>query len=551
MALLKFRPVASWSDRLVFALLLALCIPAFTLFLGVVPFIGDEGIRAMVALEMQWSGDYLVPTLNGDWYGNKPPLYNWILVGVHQLFGGAGEIPSRACTLFFLSAYTLSVWYVVRRYFDRVTAFALALMLPTCGRILFWDSMVGLIDICFSWVIWLNFMALYHYGRQGRWTAMFLSSYLLMTVGYFLKGLPPLVFQALSIPIALWWHGAFRKKIISWEHIGGIVVASVFFVGYYAAYAARISLKRAFEILLDQSLQRTATHHPWSKTIGHLFAFPFEQAYHFLPWSLLVLFVFHPRFWSIVKPNGGFLAKGAKTLEHPTADFAAFNFWMLLVNLSVYWTSVEVYPRYLLMFVPLFNVSLVYVLQQVSPSRGGLWRFFQYLTIALAIVAALAFWVAPPLIERAHLLPWFYAAWLGVALLLTFAAYAVWSDPNRRLLWLAFSVLSVRIGLDVMILPFRAEDDRTSQTRSDAQRLHEKWADTYHWALLDRSEPHMVANFYLTRAAGRIVPRLPSFEGAPENTAFFVDRALYPNVQGQVLDSLMTEEGTYLYLMRK
>ena len=39
----------------------------------------DEAIRSLVALEMKLSGNLITPTLHGEYYYNKPPLYNWIL----------------------------------------------------------------------------------------------------------------------------------------------------------------------------------------------------------------------------------------------------------------------------------------------------------------------------------------------------------------------------------------------------------------------------------------------------------------------------------------
>jgi 4-amino-4-deoxy-L-arabinose transferase-like glycosyltransferase len=78
---------------------LILCIPAFLLNLGQVAFIGDEGIRSLVALEMKLSDNYIVPTLNGEFYFNKPPLYNWMILGMSNLFGYFGEWPTRLTTI--------------------------------------------------------------------------------------------------------------------------------------------------------------------------------------------------------------------------------------------------------------------------------------------------------------------------------------------------------------------------------------------------------------------------------------------------------------------
>ncbi len=86
-----------------------LCFPAFLLNLGTIAFIGDEAIRTLVALEMKLSGNFIVPTLNGEPYYNKPPLYNWFIYLLSMLFGSFGEWPTRVTTLIFLGAFAWTV----------------------------------------------------------------------------------------------------------------------------------------------------------------------------------------------------------------------------------------------------------------------------------------------------------------------------------------------------------------------------------------------------------------------------------------------------------
>ena len=47
----------------------------------------DEARRALVTGEMVLSGDYITPTINGEPYLNKPPLYNYIVAGYFKMFG--------------------------------------------------------------------------------------------------------------------------------------------------------------------------------------------------------------------------------------------------------------------------------------------------------------------------------------------------------------------------------------------------------------------------------------------------------------------------------
>lgn len=47
----------------------------------------DEIRRGLVTLEMMLRDNYMVPTINGELYLNKPPLYNWLLALSYKAFG--------------------------------------------------------------------------------------------------------------------------------------------------------------------------------------------------------------------------------------------------------------------------------------------------------------------------------------------------------------------------------------------------------------------------------------------------------------------------------
>lgn len=518
------------SDRQIIALAILLVIPAFLLHLGLMTFIGDEAIRSQVALEMKLSGNYLVPTLHGVPYFNKPPLYNWLILAISEIWGDFGEWPARLCTLLFLFLFALSVYRYTRLHFDRLTAVSAAFMLLTSGRILIWDSLLGLIDICFSWIIYLNFMVLYHFGTQKRWQPMFILSYGLTAAAFMLKGLPAIVFQGISVLVALQLFGVFRKKILSKAHFLGIAAGILPVILYYSLYVREVSLNTAFATLFDQSMQRTATHFGFYKTLIHLFTFPFEQVYHFLPWSLMIVILFHPRFWQWIN-------------SHP---FIRFNFWMMVANLPVYWTSVEVYPRYLLMFVPLFNIVMMLAWQNAWHENLKWWRILKSAFLFLAVIAAVVFWLIP-LADRAWELPWLLPVWLGCSLLLTFAAIGTIFDDKRTYLWLVIVMLTVRIGIDAIILPFRMVDDKAHFTREDARRLGDKWGKK-DWYIFGETETHRVAGFYITQATNKIVYKTK--EAADTAALYIVDTSKYPDFEGIQVDSLRLENGDILPFMQ-
>jgi hypothetical protein len=406
----------------------------------------------------------------------------------------------------------------------------MAMMLLTSGRILFWDSMLGLIDICFSWIIYLNFMILYHLAKTERWKLLFILSYLLFSIAFLLKGLPAVVFQGISILTALQLHGVLKRKIFSSAHFIGIGIGLIPLLSYYILYATQVPLDQVFSILLDQSLQRTATHHGWWKTFVHIFTFPLEQFYHFLPWSLLLIFVFHPKFSLWIRQH----------------DFIRFNFWMLVANLPVYWISVQVYPRYLLMFLPMFNMVGYYIMQQSLLNQKGWWKILHYTFLGLAGVALLAVLIMPT-DEQVRSMPWIILIWIGGGIALGFCFLSILWDSARSFLWFAITLLVVRIIFDVVVLPIRQKDWAENICRDDCLRLAEKYGE-HTWYLYKETFPHEVARFYTSGFTNQIIHKV---DVAEDTTAYYlVDRTMYPDFPGTQIDSLILERGQILGLMQ-
>ncbi len=100
-----------------FALLLALTAALLLFRLGRVPLIGpDEPRYARVAVEMHRAGAYLVPTLQGQPWLEKPPLYYWLAGLAFSLFGEtetAARLPSVLAAVLLVASV---VFFGVRLY---------------------------------------------------------------------------------------------------------------------------------------------------------------------------------------------------------------------------------------------------------------------------------------------------------------------------------------------------------------------------------------------------------------------------------------------------
>lgn len=469
-------------------LILLLFLPAHLINLGVAPFNGDEAIRSLVALEMDLSGNYIAPTMHGAPYINKPPLFNWILLVFFKLFGYFGEYPARTATVFFLGVYGWAVYRFTRREFGFEFAFLSALMVVTAGRFLLYDSMLGLIDTTFSAVIYTLFMCIWVFGVRGQWLWLFLSTYFLMAAGFLLKGLPAIVFQGLSLTAGLFFFGQWRR-LFSLQHLAGIVLAAAVMGGYMWAYVQYRPLELLLPNLAEESVKRTAVVFGWWNTVKHVFRFPFDSVYHFLPFSLLILAWADRNFWPRIRQN----------------RFIFFNFLMLAVNLPVYWSSVQVYARYLLMFIPLFTVLSFYLMGQEREKDSWRYRVFYYLLGALCLLLPVAF-LALPFVPEANFLPGIWPLSLTFGLALAIAAGCYFADKKRYLWWSIVSLLLARIAFDLIILPTRHHENDVSVAKRNVYRLVEKY-NNHRWYVLSESYLREPASFYMTQQLGYIVQR--------------------------------------------
>lgn len=491
---------------------------ALLINLGIMVFIDDEAIRSLVAQEMLWSGNYLSPTMHGDVYFNKPPLWNWVLALSFTLFGGASELAARVPTVIGLLGFAATTYYFSRKHFSRYLAGIHALTVITCGRMLFWDSMLALIDVTFSWVVYTQIMLLYEHGRHGAWWKAFGWSYALTAVGFMLKGLPSIVFQGLSVFAILGWMRAWKRFVYPSHLLTGLACVAVLTL-YYWQYSHYVDLEAVFTRLFQESGKRTAAAHGIEESIKHVLAFPFEMSYHFLPWTLLLAYLLQPGSWSRLKAN----------------DFAAFCLVVFLVNLPVYWLSPNVYPRYLLMLFPLLFGSLLWLHREHKRANTRTYRGVRGLFLGLMSVCAVAMFFAPLVPETAIVkYAWIKSIFLGAAA--GAVVIPALRDGRNLLLYFSLFLLLLRVGFNLFVLPPRAaSDERGIAVRESARQViagHERDSlAIYGFTLIEPA-----TGYYLTQARGRIVPR--QLEGFDDQTYYILSKGQYPELDVAATDSL-------------
>lgn len=508
----------------VYLTFLVLLLPALLINLGLMTFIDDEGIRTLVAQEMDLSGNWITPTLHGEFYYKKPPLFNWILLVWFNIVGKVTEFTARIPTVAALIGYGATVYWYFRRAYAPSFAFMQVVALLTCGRILFWDSLLALIDVTFSWVVFTQFMVTYFAFAKKRWLNLFVLTYLLTAIAFLLKGLPAIVFQGITLLAYFSFRGAFRH-LFRWEHLVGGLVFVILVGGYYGMYHQYNDLSNVFPTLFSESSQRTVVYYGAWDTLLHIFTFPLEMTYHFLPWSVLILYVLQRGVWKKIK----------------TDAFMSFNTVVFLANVVIYWVSPEVYPRYLLMFIPLVFSVLFYLHGMHQKKNTWQFRMVMGFFALLVIVLGLAWWI-PPFLSRLDVVPHRYLKSFGLAFLAVGLVWLYFRKNSYRLAIAGVLLLVFRIGFDFFVLTDRNAHDYGDVCRQSSIEAGRAFKDRPMYVYGFDTEMQMTNSTYLTKERQSIIPvvTVPTDES---NAVYIIDPSSYPDLKYAVLDSVFLRHG--------
>lgn len=427
------------KNTYLYLLILLLLLPSLLVNLGMEPIIDDEGIRGLVSYEMGLKHDIITPTIGGEYYFNKPPLYNWMLLSFFNWFGSASDFIVRLPTVVFLLLFAITIFFVGRKVSGTRFGFLNALAFITCGRLLFYDSYKGLIDTSFAWLIYMSFIIIYFYSLKEKYARLFIYSYVLIALAFLMKGLPAVIFQAITL-IVWFTHKKIFRKLLSWQHVIGILIFVIMTGSYYFIYYQHHPelLSTLLSTILNESTKKTVVGMGLMPGIVHVFTFPVEFFYHFFPWTFFFIFLFQ---------------KGAlKKLMNNS--FYKFSIIVFVFNILVYWISPDTFPRYLFMFLPLVYAPLISLYLDNEKENSVLNRYVFGFFVSLTMVVVFGSILGPVLEITRHVN---YSVLKGglllVASILSF--YGLFKIKTHRMEIMILVMLITRIGFDWFIIPSR------------------------------------------------------------------------------------------------
>jgi 4-amino-4-deoxy-L-arabinose transferase-like glycosyltransferase len=412
--------------------LLLLSVVVVFLGLGQMDVVSDnEGQRTTPPAEMMRSGNWVIPTLNGEPYLAKPPLLYWMIAGVYKGTGAitpfVARIPTAVCAfLLVLAVYlytrheagemvarwaavaTLSAPYLLERArcaeldvpltlacFLMVIAFRGAYLAKCPKRALslaFYSGLAlgaaimlkGPVPLLFLWATWIALLLVRGEPRNKsiqsgiKWCLAALVLALALALmelfaGHSLSFPMALAFGMVSLTTVAWWYGIRLGR--SLLHLGVVV-------GVGAAVAAPWAILVVMEmgwsnisaLLHEQVAERTYT----ASRINSGSPLYFIQALPAMlaPWGFLLPLLFAPASWR----NRGHLYRFS----------VAFGWVSVLVFSLIAGKEYE----YILPAVPFLLIGIAYHLDELPAGLEYRWmrlwaRWWQRIVFVLWLVVAL------------------------------------------------------------------------------------------------------------------------------------------------------------------
>lgn len=447
-------------NRVAVLIFFVLLTVALLINLGVRPLDFEEPRRAVVAIEMELNGDYLVPFTNAQHYYNKPPLWNWVLIGVTKMFGGKSEFVYRLPTVVSFLLIGFLLFRVSSKYLSRETVLLATGLSLTFANQLFNATLNAEIDVFYSFLVFAQGCAIFYFERRERYLPLFLVSYFFAAAGFLTKGIPSIAFQGITLVAWLIAERKFRL-LFSWYHLCGLLLFVAFVGGYFYAYSLRADpWPYLFKLFLETGDRTVAGGFSFTGLLLHVARFPIDVLQLLLPWSILIPLMFVRGVLSTTFKN----------------DWVRFAAIFIAFNFIPYWISPGTRERYLYMFLPFAAVILASLV--INTPKENRYKRFTEILFMICFVAAIGLFATLPFTDYSRFIPYSFVTCsvLAVGILLTAIWY--WRTSGKSLVGVLLLLAFIRMGYDFFVPYVRAQQSVATYYKGMAQAVGEQFGDT-------------------------------------------------------------------------
>jgi len=397
-----------------------LAIYAFVILfrLGSAPvYILDEAKNAQCAREMWESGNWIVPTFNGELRTDKPALHYWFMSISFSTFG-LGAWQARLFSALLGIGTIWVTFFFVRKFTNASQAFFTSLVLALSTHFLF-EFRLAVPDPYLIFFTTLGLLAGFAYVQEKKWKWLLLAAVALalatLAKGPVALGLPGICLLLLIVFRKHWW------VLKDWRLlVAGFVFVSVALPWYYMVHkATHGAFTQGF--FFEHNLNRFS-----SEMEGH--GGPF-----FLT-LLIVLVGMLPFSVNIVETAKRLLGKRL-------SDIVLLGVIVSVVYIIFFTISSTKLPNYPMPCYPFAAILFGYMMQECFQHRAKwpavVWWVLLIIGVALPIVGFVALGLEPAVVEYKWLA-------LGLAILpvcIFIAAFVAKGGFEKQLKWLSIGYL--------------------------------------------------------------------------------------------------------------
>lgn len=457
--------------------ILSLLFIALCLNLGLVPYQLEEPRRVMIAFEMMKANNLIVPLELGEYYYKKPPVYNWILMAFHSVFGES-EFVSRMANNFIYLSWAFALFYIIKDWLGKKTALLSAVFVFTSVELLFYFSLLAEVDIFYGFITSIG-MLLFLKHRENNSLKAFLALYILNAIGVLTKGLPSFIFAGGSV-ILLAVYKRSWKLLFHKHHFIGIGSFVLILTTYFGLYSLFNSPLGFIEDFWSQSKYRTvlaeADHNFWL----HLWQFPLHFILSMTPGSLFLLLL---------------LKKPGKLKSFIAKERGLLLFFFLL-HFLIYWFSPGSALRYVYMLMPFWLIPIAdfTVKESQALQNERLKKLVIFAAALISIIFSIVIYFTENDCEIDLL--------IAVAFAMGFAAGSYFLLLKKNLIWsLLACMLFLRITFNYHVLPIRAEQGHVAENYQHAEHILEKINNEpiYLWEKCRAATFSLATGYYIER----------------------------------------------------
>lgn len=425
---------------------------ALFLNLGMAPLRLEEPRRALIALEMIFNDNFIVPTEFGEFYYNKPPLWNWLIILAFNIFGSYSEFAVRFFSALSYIAAGVLLFLAGRKYVSAAFGMLSCMFFLISIDTLFYFSLLGEIDLFHAFLLFAAALSLFHFYENGKKTAAFLLFYFFCSLAALSKGLPSVVFAGATAVVFLFWKKRI-KDLFSFSHIAGAALYVLIVGGYFFLYSRQRELSGFLATLFDESAKRTVVD---SSAAGdffrHFLFFPVETLKNLLPASAFILLLFD-------RQTRGVLLKN---------KYIAVSLLFFAVNFLVYWLSPGSKQRYIYMLYPMAINVLVFAF--MNGGNPFLRKAGHVVSIAL-FAAVIAGFAGMPFIKDLAPAGNIVLISLIFSLASAFLFYGYIKFPAYRVWHIVLLFVALRYAFDVTVIPVRRQSSPAAGMKAHGEKI--------------------------------------------------------------------------------